>query len=131
MNQLSKGKETGVHDLSAGAHSRAVRRSDDGTAFIPDPYDVSGRTLDDEDVAGDFAEELGQEFVTGATANVDITEQELDRLQESDFGGPFTVTTENEELALDIDPSNPVDATREPFPTAMRGNGTPPPKRRD
>ena len=38
-----------------------------------------------------------------------------------EVGGPFLEEEGIEEVALGTDPSNPEDATREPFPTAMRG----------
>ena len=96
-------------------------RKDDANAFIPDPADGPRPTNADEDAAEAFAEELGEEFVVGITGNVDISEQEQDRLSEDENGGPFLNVAGSRELADDIDESNPAEATREPFPTAMRG----------
>jgi hypothetical protein len=97
-------------------------RSDDANAFLPDPFATTDPQLElDDDAAGAFAEELGEEFVVGVTGNIDISEQEQDRLSEDETGGPFVNVSASREMADDIDDSNPVDATREPFPTAMRG----------
>ena len=97
-------------------------RSDDANAFLPDPYATTDPELElDDDAAGAFAEELGEEFIVGATGNVDISEQEQERLSDDEVGGPFVNVSAAREMADDIDGSNPADATREPFPTPMRG----------
>ncbi|NUP06115.1 MAG: hypothetical protein HOW73_08655 [Polyangiaceae bacterium] len=116
-----------VHDPTAGAHSRPLRRSDDAHAFVPDPYETGPAPAEfiEEDEATVFAEELGQEYVAAVTGNVDMGEQELELVTEMELGGPFTVTTMREEVADDEDENNPPGATREPFPTAMRGGVEP------
>ncbi len=98
-------------------------RSDDANAFLPDPFATTDPELAlRDDAAGAFAEELGEEFVVGITGNVDISEQVRDRLSDDETGGPFVNVAASREMADDIDGSNPADATREPFPTAMRGS---------
>ena len=120
-----------VHDLTAGTHARPVHRADDGHAFLPDPF---GTPTDDapgeDDAAGDLAEDLGEEFVTAATGNVDVGEQMLTNVSESENGGPYTTSSGAEEFADDVDENNPPGATREPFPTPMRGDALPAPQRR-
>lgn len=64
----------------------------------------------------DLAETLGEEFVASATSGEEVGEEELNALTEEENGGPFIITTAGEEMADDVDASNPEDATREPFP---------------
>jgi hypothetical protein len=95
----------------------AGRRSDEGKAFLPDPYDGSGAPAR----AGDpLAESLAEEFVVSATTAEEVTEDDRDQLRTEEVGGPFTETTGAEEFATEPDESNPVDADKEPFPTATR-----------
>jgi hypothetical protein len=95
----------------------AGRRSDDGKAFLPDPYDGGGAPAR----AGDpLAESLAEEFVVAATTAEEATEDDRDQLRTEEVGGPFTETTAAEEFATDPDESNPIDADKEPFPTATR-----------
>ena len=62
-----------------------------------------------------LAQELGREAVMTMTSAEDQSDQLQAQLGE-EVGGPFVVTTADQELALGTDPSNPLDATREPFP---------------
>ena len=111
--------------ITGPGSSRSVvqrRRSDDANAFFPDPYATTDPELElDDDAAGAFAEELAEEFVVAATGNVDVSEQEQERRSDDEVGGPFVNVSASREMADDVDASNPADATREPFPTAMRG----------
>lgn len=66
----------------------------------------------------DLAEELGEEVVASATSGENSEEDRLQEEVDEDEGGPFVVTSGSEEFADDVDASNPVDATREPFPRA-------------
>jgi hypothetical protein len=95
----------------------AAKRSDPGTAFIPDPYDgarAPARTGDP------LAESLAEEYIASATSAEETLADERDEVQPEELGGPFTETTGREEFANGPDESNPEDAAREPFPTATR-----------
>ncbi len=97
-----------------------VRRPDEGTAFLPDPY--GGRRAPAR--AGDpLAETLAEEYVASATSAEEIAEDDRDQFRAEELGGPFTETTAQEEFAVDPDESNPDDALVEPFPTATRTPG--------
>jgi hypothetical protein len=63
-----------------------------------------------------LAEELGEGFLRSATGAEDDEEDALEQVVPEESGGPFIVTTGATEFANDTDESNPVDATREPFP---------------
>lgn len=63
-----------------------------------------------------LAEELGESFVRIVTGAEDDEEETLDAVNPEEMGGPFIVTTGATEYAHDTDESNPIDATREPFP---------------
>lgn len=109
-----------VTKRGAAASLAAAHRSDEGTAFIPDPYDGAGapaRTADS------FAETLAEEYVSSATNAEEMMEDEFNQVQPEELGGPFTETSAQEEFANAPDASNPVDAEREPFPTATRPPG--------
>ncbi len=106
------------------AHSKAAlaaaHRSDDGTAFLPDPYDGAGKPARTDD---SFAETLAEEYVSSATTGEETVEDDFNQVQTEEVGGPFTETTAAEEFATAPDASNPLDAEREPFPTATRVRG--------
>ena len=86
-------------------------RSDDGEAFIHDPQGGPARARDD------LAEDLAESFLGGATSGQDDVHDEL---VPEELGGPFIEGRASMEFADDVDEMNPEDATREPFPTAMR-----------
>jgi phosphoenolpyruvate synthase/pyruvate phosphate dikinase len=90
-------------------------RSDDGNAFLPDPTEGNRSATD-----VDLAEELAEAFVAGATSNDDVASNEREAVLTEEIGGPFLTEATSDEVALGTDASNPSDATREPFPTAMR-----------
>jgi len=90
-------------------------RSDDADAFIRDPDGGPSRTRDD------LAEMLGEDFIEGATQGDEGLDNEADRPEPAEIGGPFVVTRAREELAFDVDASNPVGATVEPIPRATAG----------
>jgi hypothetical protein len=95
--------------------ARVSRRSDDADAFIPDPGEGPARTRDD------LAEALAEDFVASATSGNEVLVDDFDRTLPEEVGGPFVVTRAGDELADGIDASNPVDAGREPLPTAVGG----------
>jgi len=77
----------------------AGRRSDQGTAFLPDPYDAGGAPALTRDGQ---AESMAEEFVLSATAAQEMTEDDRDDRNDvspGELGGPFTETAAAEELA--------------------------------
>jgi hypothetical protein len=100
---------------TSGEHASA--RSDEGTAFLPDPYDGGDAKAHTDDA---FAEALAEDFVSAATSAEEVAEDERDEVSPEELGGPFTETTAAEEVAMDEDESNPEGSDREPFPTAVR-----------
>jgi hypothetical protein len=65
-----------------------------------------------------LAEVLGEEFVQTATTGEHAYLETVNRKGPEDDGGPFVLTRGRDEFARGSDPSNPSDATREPFPRA-------------
>jgi hypothetical protein len=92
------------------------RRSDDADAFLPDPSDDGPAHTSD-----DLAEVLAEDFLESATRGNDVYEDELDRPLSDEVGGPFVVTDAGEEMADDVDDSNPVDAEPAGRPRAVAG----------
>ncbi len=92
-------------------------RSDDGRAFLPDPYDCRRAKAR----AGDgLAEALAEEYVTSATSAEPASVRSGDDVLAEEIGGPFTESSGAVEFARGVDASNPADAEQEPFPTANR-----------
>ena len=99
--------------LKRSSHHRATR-PDDGRAFLPDFGDGPMVTTDQ------LAETLAEEFLSSATSAEESGEDFRDAVFPEEYGGPFVVATAREEIANDEDAANPIGATREPFPTAVR-----------
>ena len=97
------------------ASAKAVR-SDDGAAFLPDPFarGASGHAHTGEPVA----ESLAEDFVASATSGEEAGPDRRDALDAYELGGPFVETRAQEEFATTVDEMNPEDAIPEPFPTA-------------
>jgi hypothetical protein len=106
-----------VTKKDAASALAAAHRSDEGTAFLPDPYDGAGAPARTSDP---LAETLAEEYVSSATYAEETVEDHFNQEQPEELGGPFTETSAQEEFANAPDASNPVDAEREPFPTATR-----------
>jgi hypothetical protein len=88
------------------ALSQENNNHDDDRAFFKAP-----RTGDD------LAEELGEEAVETMTSGADQSERLTGEEEvEEERGGPFVRTRGDDEFADGTDRSNPLDATREPFP---------------
>jgi|SRR5437762_14131899 len=107
------------HRNADGIHPRPVpqglhRRSDDGTAFMPDPEDGPARISDD------LAENLAEDYVQAATQGMEV-EEDHDQIVPEEIGGPFVETTAAEEFAQGVDEANPEDASREPLPRPVAG----------
>jgi|SRR3954471_15074721 hypothetical protein len=90
-------------------------RSDDGTAFMPDPGDGPARIPDD------LAESLAEDFLEAATRGEDVAEDVHEQIVPEELGGPFLETSALEEFANDVDGANPSDATSEPLPRPIAG----------
>ena len=67
-----------------------------------------------------LGEELGEEFVENLTGADDAATDDRAKVTSDEAGGPFLITTAVQEFANGVDESNPEDAKREPFPTAMK-----------
>ncbi len=116
----TNGPVTRIHDVTGGAHPLPPRgRSDDGNAFLPDPYgDQEAEALLDDDVA---AEDMARDFLAMATTGgADVSMESQDAVTDEEEGGPFLEESERLEFADDVDGNNPPDAERAPFPTPMR-----------
>ena len=90
---------------------------DGGRAFLPDPR--SGAAASSRDT---LAELVGEGFVSSATNGEDSFDERRNAVTQDELGGPFVETEGAEEFAVEPDPSNPEDATKEPFPTAIKVN---------
>ncbi len=90
------------------------QRSDDGTAFMPDPEGGPAR------IADDLAENLAEDYLQAATQGMEV-EEDHDQVVPEEIGGPFVETTAAEEFAHDTDGANPEDASREPLPRPVAG----------
>jgi len=88
-------------------------RPDGAAAFLPDPTAIGHRRVKD-----DLAEELGEEFVSGATSGESVDDERDAPVPEED-GGPFVTTSARSQYGSGPDASNPPDAEREPFPTTQ------------
>lgn len=93
---------------------RFRRRDDDADAFLPDPDGGPAHTRDG------LAQELAEEFLMSATSGEYVGEDALDREVPEESGGPFVIHPARYEYALDVDGSNPADASREALPSPMR-----------
>jgi hypothetical protein len=92
-----------ARDLRRKSRENAER--DDDRAFLV------GERRDDA-----LAQELGAEFVETVTSGEDQGNELRDAPVPEETGGPFVTTRAGQELAYEPDESNPVGATREPFP---------------
>jgi hypothetical protein len=97
---------------------RSTGRRDDGSAFIPDPEGGPARVDDD------LPERLAEDFVEAATSGEARDNEAADAATPEEVGGPFVTTGPADELAHDVDDSNPPDATREPLPRAMAADSS-------
>lgn len=97
-----------------GERKPTSRRPDDGDAFLRDPQSGPAHSNDD------LADSLAEDFLSSATSGEESTEEAHDQFLAEELGGPFIEGRASAEFANDTDESNPEDAVREPFPTAMR-----------
>lgn len=82
-------------------------RSDGGRAFLPDPFEhgwVSSSTSPDA-----LAEGLAEEFLASATSGEEVTSDERDEVQTEELGGPFSITSAQEEYGASANEEIPVE----------------------
>ena len=109
-------------NIVTGRNHRAARhvRKDDADAFIRHPDDKAMRTDDS------LAESFGEEFIRSATTGEDVDDTlYLDEEVTEEIGGPFVVSTAEEEFAMD-DNGLPDDAERAERPQAVDSLAQPP-----
>jgi hypothetical protein len=90
-------------------------RTDDGTAFMPDPEGGPAR------IADSLAENLAEEYLESATRGDDSVEEALEAIVPEEIGGPFLETSASDEFADGLDAANPEDAEAEPLPRPVAG----------
>ncbi|WP_437596462.1 hypothetical protein WMF28_28215 [Sorangium sp. So ce590] len=97
------------------AARNSASRADDRDAFIPDPGDGPTQGVDE------FAEQIAEQYLASATSGRgDTAEDYEDTMDSEELGGPFIVTTAEEEMGYSRDSMNPDDAEVEPFPLVSR-----------
>jgi len=103
-------------DKETRAPMKAMKKMDDGEAFLPDPRDGGpSRTRDD------LAEMMAEEYLSSASSGEESFQKDAERVVAEELGGPFVTSTAEEELADDVDGNNPEGAEAEPFPRAIGG----------
>ncbi|WP_437670705.1 hypothetical protein [Sorangium sp. So ce131] len=116
-------KQDGSPRATYKSHSREFLKdareraesSDDRDAFIPAPKDGPVEVVDE------FAEQIAEQYLASATSGKgDLTEDYEDELDPEEIGGPFIITTAEQEIAYSRDSMNPEDAEVEPFPLVTR-----------
>src|SRR5439155_7813849 len=90
-------------------------RTDDGTAFMPDPGEGPAVINDS------LAENLAEEYLESATRGEPVVDDILEEMVPEELGGPFVETTDGDEFASGTDGANPADAEREPLPRPVAG----------
>ncbi len=80
----------------------ASQRSDDGTAFLPDPSALQRPPV----AAMGDGESFGEEFVASATGGEPVEMDAEDEVVEEEWGGPF--------LEIDADAADSTEAIPEP-----------------
>ncbi|WP_433927654.1 hypothetical protein AB3662_31680 [Sorangium cellulosum] len=97
------------------AARKSASRADDRNAFIPDPGDGPTEVVDE------FAEQIAEQYLASATSGKgDTTEDYEDMVDPEELGGPFIITTAEQEMGYSRDSMNPDDAEVEPFPLVNR-----------
>ena len=124
----SSGQHRSAPSSSPATHASAPLRREDRAGHFDPQYAASlralgSRTKDDDRAfiggtraADDLAEELAEEAVVAMTTGEDNLRDDLEAETDDEQGGPFVTSTGREEFAGGTDASNPLSATREPFP---------------
>ncbi|KYF53618.1 hypothetical protein BE08_41785 [Sorangium cellulosum] len=116
-------KQDGSHRATTRSHGqdfveaarKSAARADDRDAFIPDPGDGPAEVVDE------FAEQIAERYLASATSGKgDTTEDYEDEVEPEEIGGPFIITTAEQEIGYSRDSMNPDDAEIEPFPLVNR-----------
>ncbi|WP_437630733.1 hypothetical protein [Sorangium sp. So ce854] len=116
-------KQDGSHRATTRSHGpdfveaarKSAARTDDRDAFIPDPGDGPTEVVDE------FAERIAEQYLASATSGKgDTTEDYEDEVEPEEIGGPFIITTAEQEIGYSRDSMNPDDAEIEPFPLVNR-----------
>lgn len=103
-----------THKNTVRAARVANRRTDDADAFLREDGTRRQRLEPGEE---GLAEMLGENFITSATeGGQNALDEEYERAEEEEVGGPFLLSTPQSEMAYGTDESNPPDATVEPLP---------------
>ncbi|MGK3960520.1 hypothetical protein WMF38_46625 [Sorangium sp. So ce118] len=112
-SQRAMSRSHGQDFVEAARQSAA--RKDDRDAFIPDPGDGPAEVMDE------FAEQIAEQYLASATSGKgDTTEDYEDMVDPEEVGGPFIITTAEQEMGYSRDSMNPDDAEVEPFPLVNR-----------
>ncbi len=110
--EKSKRPDLPKHGQRVASHSAAV---DEPRTRVGESAEALN--LDTPDGVDVLGEELGETFVENVTGADDAAMEQSAARTTEEVGGPFVVTSGASEFAPGTDPSNPVDATREAFPT--------------
>jgi hypothetical protein len=87
-----KPTEATKDDPTVRASRLAMKRPDDGEAFLPDPAHRGAH------ITANDAESFGEEFVASATAGEPVQMEALDEVADDEEGGPFLELDANEEI---------------------------------
>jgi hypothetical protein len=92
---------TTTHKIHALKDRRHVTgRSDEGSAFLPDPYDGGRARAHTDDV---LAEILAEDFLIAVTSAEEVLETQRDEVGPEELGGPFVETTSADEVGTEDD----------------------------
>ena len=101
---------TGHMSSKVAAGLRAQSQAHDSTKPSADLAFLTGTSSEP------LSEQLGSNYIRSALAGEETSEDARDVTTTEELGGPFIETSAATEIAFDVDTSNPIDATREPFP---------------
>jgi hypothetical protein len=116
VSSVEASPKKAVSRRHTGVSKACLRRSDGADAFL------RSHEADASYTRVDLAEDMAEGFVGSATSGEDQRLEIRDRVMDEEMGGPFVMTPAKREFAEGIDPSNPEDSEREPFPT-VTGQG--------
>lgn len=88
----------GPEDPTVRDARHAVKRSDDGEAFLPDPIAENEHAP----LPADDAEWFAEEFIASATGGETVAEDARDEITEDEDGGPFLELDAEAEASEDV-----------------------------